>query len=107
MKTSIRNQTTLLFLGLMTAAATASATTVFTQDFDGAYPPSGFTFNSGGYSAGGSPNTTANVVLPSGGNPNGSFEVAMTATTSGDGWAGQLFFNNLTLPDPNMADYTL
>ena len=107
MKTSIRNQTTLLFLGLMTAAATASATTVFTQDFDGAYTSSGFAFNSGGYNAGGSPTATANAVLSSGGNPNGSFEVAMTATTSGDGWAGQLFFNNLTLPDPNMADYTL
>ena len=111
MKTTIRIQTTLLLLGLMTAAATASATTVFTQDFDGAYPPSGssYTFTGGGYTSG-SPSSYGYQANSASGNPNLCFTAWETSTTSADGYAGQLQFmylNTPGLPDPNMADYTI
>lgn len=111
MKTSVRNQTTLLFLGLMTAAATASAAAVFTQDFDGAYPPAGssWTFAGGGYTSG-SPSSYGWLATSAGGNPNLCFTAYETSTTSADGYAGQLQFMHLTtplLPDPNMAHYAI
>jgi hypothetical protein len=71
-----------LVLGVVTANA---QTTIFNQNFDGAY--------TGPYStsfyAGGSPAATSATVVASGGNPNGCLQIVMTTTTSSDFFAGQ------------------
>jgi alpha-L-arabinofuranosidase len=90
-----------ILLGGFTAAAQSA---IFDENFDGAY--------SGGFStssySGGSPTDTSDKVLTTGGNPNGCFEVTMTATTSGDYFAGQVQLTTVSgNTDSNPSDYVL
>jgi hypothetical protein len=88
-------------LGLGSAAA---QTTVYNENFDGGYTGS---FGLGHYS-GGSPNNTTNLVLASGGNPNGCWQESMTPTTTGDSYVGQVQLMSVTgNTDTNPANYML
>ncbi len=92
-----------LALGALVTAAEAQVT-IFNQDFDGGY---GGAFGTSQYS-GGSPTGLGNAVVASGGNPNGAWTEAMTATTWSDYYGGQVQLMTVTgNTDPNASDYVL
>ena len=93
----------MVIFSLWTGAATAQ-TNIFNENFDGGY--------SGGFSlshySGGSPTGTTNLVVASGGNPNGCWKETMTTTTSQDVYAGQIQLTTVTgNTDTNPGNYTL
>jgi alpha-L-arabinofuranosidase len=82
----------------------AAQSVIFDENFDGGYAGS---FGTSHYS-GGSPTGATNEVLTSGGDPTGCFEVTMTATTTGDYYAGQVQLMTVSgNTDPNPSDYVL
>ena len=88
-------------LGLGSAAA---QTVIFNQNFDGGYTGS---FGLSHYS-GGSPNNTTNLVLASGGNPNGCWQETMTPAAANDYYAGQVQLMTVTgNTDTNPGNYVL
>jgi hypothetical protein len=88
----------------LAASAPAIAQVAFNQDFDGGYTG---TWGISTYQ-GGSPTDASAVVVSSGGNPNGAFQVLMTATTWGDYFAGQAQIMQASgNTDPNPANYVL
>jgi hypothetical protein len=85
-------------------AINAPAQTIFDEDFDGGYAGS---FETSSY-FGGSPMGCTNSVLASGGNPNGCWREAMTATTWSDYYTGQMGLMTVSgITDPNPADFVL
>jgi hypothetical protein len=89
---------------LAAASFTASAQTIFNQNFDGGYSGA---FGTNAY-RGGSP-TNFTITLPSsGGNSNGCLRIAMTATGGGDYYAGQAQLMTVSgNTDTNPANYVL
>jgi alpha-N-arabinofuranosidase len=84
--------------------AAEAQTPVFDQNFDGGYTGA---YGTGSY-GGGSPTNTSATVLSSGGNPNGCLQITMTATTSGDYFAGQAQLMTVSgNTDSNPADYVV
>ena len=101
MKSRLHAVLAALGLGLGSVAA---QTVVFNENFDGGYPGS---FDLSHYS-GGSPNNTTNLVLATGGNPNGCWQEKMTPTTTSDYYAGQVQLMSVAdNPDANPSDYVL
>ena len=99
-----RYQLAAVALVLLGFVATAPAQVIFNQNFDGGYTGS---FGTAQY-FGGAPTGYANSVMPSGGNPNGAWTEAMTTTTWGDYYAGQLQLMTVSgNTDPNASDYVL
>jgi len=85
-------------------AAVAPAQIIFNENFDGGYSGA---FGTAQY-FGGAPINYANMVVPSGGNPNGAWQETMTTTTWGDYYAGQVQLMTVSgNTDPNAADYVL
>jgi len=92
-----------VILGLGAGTLTAQ-TNIFNQNFDGGYT-GGFGLS---HYSGGSPTGTTNLVLASGGNPNGCWQETMTATTSGDFYGGQIQLTTVAgNTDTNPGNYTL
>ena len=90
-----------IILGLGSAAA---QTIIINENFDGGYTGS---FGLGHYS-GGNPKNATNVVLTSGGNPNGCWQETMTPTTTSDYYAGQVQLMSVSgNTDTNPANYVL
>ncbi len=91
-------------IAILLAGLSATAQTVFNQNFDGGYTGS---FGTSSY-GGGSPTGTSTTVLTSGGNPNSCMRVTMTTTTSGDFYAGQAQLMTVSgNTDANPSDYVL
>jgi hypothetical protein len=89
--------------GLGLGSVTAQ-TVIFNENFDGGYAGA---FGLSHYS-GGSPNNTTNLVLTSGGNPNGCWQEKMTPTSGSDYYAGQVQLMTVAgNTDPNPGDYVL
>jgi hypothetical protein len=87
---------------LLNCVAAGAQTTIFDENFDGGY---GGGFGTSHYS-GGNPAGATNRVLTSGGDPGGCFEVAMTATTGNDYYAGQVQLTTVSgIADTNASDY--
>jgi hypothetical protein len=85
-------------------AATAPAQVIFNENFDGGYSGA---FGTAQY-FGGAPTNYANMVVSSGGNPNGAWTESMTTTTWSDYYAGQLQLMTVSgNTDPNPSDYVL
>ena len=94
----------LAVLAIVLGCFTATAQTIFDQNFDGGYTGA---FSTSSY-GGGSPTGTSTTVLASGGNPNGCLQVTMTTTTGSDYYAGQAQLMTVSgNTDSNPADYTL
>ena len=90
-----------LTLGLASAAA---QNVIFNENFDGGYTGA---FGLSHYS-GGSPQNVTNLVLASGGNPNGCWQETMTPTSSNDYYAGQVQLMTVTgNSDTNAGNYVL
>jgi hypothetical protein len=90
-----------ILLGGLTATA---QTVIFNENFDGGYTGA---FGLSHYS-GGSPNNTTNLVLTTGGNPNGCWQETMTPTTSSDYYAGQVQLMTVAgNTDTNPGNYAL
>jgi hypothetical protein len=84
--------------------AAVGQTTIFNQDFDGGYAGA---FGTAQY-LGGAPASYANMVVTSGGNPNGAWTETMTTTDWGDYYAGQLQLMTVSgNTDPTAANYVL
>jgi hypothetical protein len=99
-----RFQTAALTVGLWSVAASASAQTIFNENFDGGYTGG---FSTSSYS-GGSPAGGTNYLITSGGNPNGAWRESMTPTTSSDYYAGQVQLSTVAgNTDTNPSDYVL
>jgi alpha-N-arabinofuranosidase len=93
----------LAVLGLGPGSVTAQ-TVIFNENFDGGYTGA---FGLSHYS-GGSPDNTTNLVLASGGNPNGCWQETMTPTTTGDYYAGQVQLMTVAgNTDPDPGNYVL
>jgi alpha-N-arabinofuranosidase len=92
-------------LGILLGGWAASAqTTIFDENFDGGYTG---TFGTGSY-GGGSPSSTNEAVITTGGNPNGAFQETMTTTTWSDYFTGQVQLMTVSgNSDPNPSDYVL
>lgn len=94
----------LAFAVLLGGSAAMGQTTIFDQNFDGGYTGAFSTSQYGG----GSPSYVTNMVLKSGGNPNGCYEVEMITTTGSDYYSGQVQLSTvITNADSNPADYVL
>jgi hypothetical protein len=77
---------------------------IFNENFDGGYSGA---FGTSQY-FGGAPTNYANMVVSSGGNPNGAWTAGMTTTTWSDYYAGQLQLMTVSgNADPNPSDYVL
>jgi hypothetical protein len=84
--------------------AAVGSTSIFNQDFDGGYTGA---FGTSQY-FGGAPTNYANMVVSSGGNPNGAWTEMMTTTTWSDYYAGQLQLMTVSgNTDPTAANYVL
>lgn len=89
---------------VLCAGIVEAQTAIFDENFDGGYT-GGFGLS---HYSGGSPINGTNSVLTSGGNPNGCWQEAMTTTTSGDYYAGQIQLMTITgNTDTNPNDYVL
>lgn len=98
-----RSLAALAALGLGLGSATAQ-TVIFNENFDGGYSGA---FGLSHYS-GGSPNNTTNLVLATGGNPNGCWEETMTPTSGSDYYAGQVQLMTVAgNTDTNAGNYVL
>ena len=99
----LRLLVTFASMGFSLGSANAQ-TLIFDQNFDGTYTgASGLSHYSGG-----SPNNTTNLVLTSGGNPNGCWQEMMTPTSGSDYYAGQVQLMTVTgNTDENSGNYVL
>ncbi len=89
---------------MLCAGAAEAQTTIFNENFDGGYT-GGFSLSHYSF---GSPVSTANQTLASGGNPNGCWQETMTPTTSGDAYIGQVQLTTVSgNTDSNPSDYVL
>ena len=83
----------------------ASAQTIFDENFDGGYTGAFYTSS---YTGSGSPTATSATVQTSGGDPNGCFQVQMTTTTANDEFVGQPELAQVSgNTDSNPSDYVL
>jgi len=93
-----------LICAVTLGTASATAQTIFNENFDGGYAGS---FGTGSYS-GGNPTAAANAVLSSGGNPNGCWQETMTPTNTSAYYVGQVQLMQVPgIVDPNPANYVL
>jgi len=91
-------------LAVALASIQATAQTNFDENFDGGYSGA---FGLGSYS-GGSPTAVTNVVLTSGGNPNGCVLESLTTANNGTYFVAQVQLEQVSgIVDPNPADYVL
>ena len=99
----LRLLVTFASMGFSLGSANAQ-TLIFDQNFDGTYTgASGLSHYSGG-----SPNNTTNLVLTSGGNPNGCWQEMMTPTSGSDYYAGQVQLMTVSgNTDENSGNYVL
>jgi hypothetical protein len=89
---------------LLGSLAASAQTTIFDENFDGGYAGS---FGTGSYQ-GGSPTATGNEVIATGGNPDGAWQMSMTATTWSDVYAGMVQLMTVSgNTDPTPSDYVL